>query len=226
MIEYLSGKVLRRTPTSLIVDVQGVGYGVEMPLSALCETPHQGLEVALWIDTYVREDSLRLFGFLTFEDRQAFIMLRGVSGIGPKIALAILSTFDAVGLRQVVLQNKVGLLESVPGIGRRTAEKIILELKGKIERLNLTSELTPNIKGGTASASSRPITSLSNIDGLGEMDGSDAVFEDVRSALENLGYRDKEINPIIAELRKNSEHSSAGFQIVLKTALKSLRAHV
>lgn len=224
MIEHLAGKVLRRTPTSLIVDVQGVGYGVEMPLSALCETPHQGLEVSLWIDTYVREDSLRLFGFLTFEDRQAFIMLRSVSGIGPKIALAILSTFDATSLRQVVLQNKVSLLESVPGIGRRTAEKIILELRGKIERLNL-STATPTMKGGTAGSSPKSPASLASIDGLSEFNPVDAVFDDVRSALENLGYRDKEINPIITELRKNSdENSPGGFQVVLKTALKSLRA--
>jgi Holliday junction DNA helicase RuvA len=224
MIEYLSGKVLRRTPTSLIVDVQGVGYGVEMPLSALCETPHPGLEIALWIDTYVREDSLRLFGFLTFEDRQAFIMLRSVSGIGPKIALAILSTFDATSLRQVVMQNKVSLLESVPGIGRRIAEKIILELRGKIERLNL-SAVTPATKGGSAGASPKSMTSLSTIDGLSENNMADAIFEDVRSALENLGYRDKEISPIMTELRKNSdENSPDGFQVVLKTALKSLRA--
>jgi Holliday junction DNA helicase RuvA len=224
MIEYLAGKVLRRTPTSLIVDVQGVGYGVEMPLSALCETPHQGLGVTLWIDTYVREDSLRLFGFLTFEDRQAFIMLRSVSGIGPKIALAILSTFDASSLRQVVLQNKVSLLESVPGIGRRTAEKIILELRGKIERLNLATA-TPTMKGGNAGSSPKSPASLASIDGLSEFNTVDAVFDDVRSALENLGYRDKEINPIITELRKNSdENSPGGFQVVLKTALKSLRA--
>jgi holliday junction DNA helicase RuvA len=224
MIEYLAGKVLRRTPTSLIVDVQGVGYGVEMPLSALCETPHQGLEVTLWIDTYVREDALRLFGFLTFEDRQAFIMLRSVSGIGPKIALAILSTFDAASLRQVVLQNKVSLLESVPGIGRRTAEKMILELRGKIERLNLSTG-TPTMKGGNAGSSPKSPASLASIDGLGEFNMIDAVFDDVRSALENLGYRDKEINPIITELRKNSdENSPGGFQVVLKTALKSLRA--
>ena len=124
MIEYISGKVLCRTPTSLVIDVQGVGYGVEMPLSALCEVPPRGEIISLWIDTYVREDALRLFGFLSLEDRQTFIMLRSVSGIGPKIALAILSTFDATSLRQVVLQNKASLLESVPGIGRRTAEKV------------------------------------------------------------------------------------------------------
>lgn len=224
MIEFLSGKVLRRTPTSVIVDVQGVGYGVEMPLSALCETPHQGTEISLWIDTYVREDSLRLFGFLSFEDRQAFIMLRSVSGIGPKIALAILSTFDATSLRQVVIQNKVTLLESVPGVGRRTAEKIIIELRGKIERLNL-SAATPSQKGATTGNSVKGLMPPSSIDGLGETSETDAVFEDVRSALENLGYRDKEITPIMNDLRKNTDQMApAAFQIVLKTALKSLRA--
>jgi Holliday junction DNA helicase RuvA len=151
-------------------------------------------------------------------------MLRSVSGIGPKIALAILSTFDATSLRQVVLQNKVSLLESVPGIGRRTAEKMILELRGKIERLNLSTG-TPTTKGGNAGSSPKSPASLASIDGLSEFNTVDAVFDDVRSALENLGYRDKEINPIITELRKNSdENSPGGFQVVLKTALKSLRA--
>ena len=87
MIEYLSGTVLSRLPHSLIINVNGVGYGVEMPLSALCEAPIPGQPISVWVDTYVREDALRLFGFLTFEDRQAFMMLRSVSGIGPKLPL-------------------------------------------------------------------------------------------------------------------------------------------
>lgn len=223
MIEHLSGTVLRRTPTTLIIDVNGVGYGVEMPLSALCEAPPNGQRVTVWIDTYVREDALRLFGFMSFEDRQAFIMLRSVSGIGPKIALAILSTFDASSLRQVILQNKATLLESVPGIGGRTAEKIVLELRSKIERLGLTGTLPKARKAGATGNTS--IQDVDNVDGLTEDTVSESVLADVRSALENLGYKDKEINPVISEILRNPEAGKQdGFQVVLKSALKSLRA--
>ncbi len=227
MIEYLSGKVLSRLPHSVIVDVNGVGYGVEMPLSAICDMPPPGGPVQLWIDTYVREDSLRLFGFLNFDDKQAFLMLRSVSGIGPKIALAILSTLDARSLRQTVLNNKVGLLESVPGIGRRTAEKLILELRPKMEKQSFVNPM-----GGASSPNknqkSRSAASMASIDGL-EDDGEklDALLGDVRSALENLGYKEKEINPIIHEIMRNPEaDTQPEFQGLLKSALRSLRASI
>ena len=227
MIEYLSGTVLSRLPHSLIINVNGVGYGVEMPLSALCEAPIPGQPISVWVDTYVREDALRLFGFLTFEDRQAFMMLRSVSGIGPKIALEILSTLDARTLRQTVLTNKVGLLESVPGIGRRTAEKLILELQPKMEKLSFA---TPAI-GDPSSKSSlkgRAAASMSDIDGLDEtQDQLDSIVTDIRSALENLGYKDKEINPVINGILRDPETTGQlGFQVILKSALKSLRANM
>lgn len=227
MIEHLSGKVLTRLPHSLIIDVNGVGYGVEMPLAALCEAPAPGEPISLWIDTYVREDALRLFGFPTFEDRQAFLMLRSVSGIGPKIALAILSTLDARSLRATVIHNKVGHLESVPGIGKRTAEKLILELRPKMEKLSFAA---PNLTGATSAKSTKlkSSTSMADIDGLDDADDRlDAVLMDVRSALENLGYKDKDINPIISGITQNlSSSDDLGFQGMLKSALKSLRAGV
>lgn len=224
MIEHLSGKVFSRLPGSLIIDINGVGYGVEMPLSALCEAPAPGQPIAVWVDTYVREDALRLFGFLTFEDRQAFMMLRSVSGIGPRIALAILSTLDARTLRQTVLQNKIGLLESVPGIGRRTAEKLILDLKPKMEKLSFAAPTITSLNYGEASRG-RPYAAMSDIDGLdAEADQLEAVVSDVRSALTNLGYKDKEINPILAGIIRETDSSlKKEFQTVLKSALKSLR---
>jgi Holliday junction DNA helicase RuvA len=227
MIEHLSGKVLSRLPHSIILDVNGVGYGVEMPLSALCEIPPPGGAVQVWIDTYVREDSLRLFGFSTFEDRQAFLMLRSVSGIGPKIALAILSTLDAKSLRQTVLNNKVGLLESVPGIGRRTAEKLILELKPKMERLSFAAPMGMD-QTGKSQGKSRSAALLASIDGLDDQeDKLNLILGDVKSALENLGYKDKEINPIINEiLRAPDVSADMEFQGLLRSALRSLRSTV
>lgn len=227
MIEHLSGKVLSRLPHSVIIDVNGVGYGVEMPLSALCDMPPPGGAVQLWIDTYVREDSLRLFGFPTFEDRQAFLMLRSVSGIGPKIALAILSTLDAKTLRQTVLNNKVGLLESVPGIGRRTAEKLILELKPKMERHSFASPLNVDSASRT-NGKQRSAASVTSVDGLVEPeDKLNLILGDVKSALENLGYKEKEINPIIHDILRSQEMSAdLEFQGILKSALRSLRSTV
>ena len=227
MIEHLSGKVLSRLPHSLIIDVNGVGYGVEMPLSALCDAPAPGETISVWIDTYVREDALRLFGFPTFEDRQAFLMLRSVSGIGPKIALAILSTLSARALRQTVLQNKVGLLESVPGIGRRTAEKLILDLKPKMEKLSFASPTLGEPRAGSFQRTGAT-SSINDIDGLDSVDNDDArlqsVLSDVRSALENLGYKEKDIQPIISGVTRNlTPQSDLGFQVLLKSALKSLR---
>jgi holliday junction DNA helicase RuvA len=224
MIEHLTGKVFARLPGSLIIEVNGVGYGVEMPLSALCEAPPPGQLISVWVDTYVREDALRLFGFLTFEDRQAFMMLRSVSGIGPRIALAILSTLDAKSLRQTVLQNRIGLLESVPGIGRRTAEKLILDLKPKMEKLSFAAPTITSANYG-ASAVARPHSASLAADGLDQdADHLDAVVSDVRSALTNLGYKDKEINPILAGIIRDADsNSKKEFQIVLKSALKSLR---
>ena len=224
MIEHLTGKVFSRLPGSLIIEVNGVGYGVEMPLSALCEAPPPGQLISVWVDTYVREDALRLFGFLTFEDRQAFMMLRSVSGIGPRIALAILSTLDARSLRQTVLQNRIGLLESVPGIGRRTAEKLILDLKPKMEKLSFAAPTITSANYGDP-AVARPYSASRAADGLDQdADQLDAVVSDVRSALTNLGYKDKEINPILAGIIRDADsNSKKEFQMVLKSALKSLR---
>jgi holliday junction DNA helicase RuvA len=224
MIEFLSGTVLTRLPHSLIINVQGVGYGVEMPLSSICDAPLPGEPISVWVDTYVREDALRLFGFSTFEDRQAFLMLRSVSGIGPKIALAVLSTLDARAIRQTILQNKISVLESVPGIGRRTAERLILELKPKMEKLSFAAPAISFSKPNGASRQSIK-EQTDDIDGFEiNADRFDAIIMDVRSALENLGYKDKDINPVMSTLlRKTELHQPMEFQNILKGALKSIR---
>jgi Holliday junction DNA helicase RuvA len=135
-----------------------------------------------------------------------------------------MSTVDAVTLRQTILQNKVGILESVPGIGRRTAERLILELKNKMEKLSFAS---PNLnQSSTTHAMRRAAASMGEIDGL--LDDSNQlnnVVCDVRSALENLGYKDKDINPVISEIiRDTKSNENQSFQFMLKSALKSIRA--
>lgn len=235
MIEHLSGVVLKRLPHSIILDVNGVGYGLEMPLSALCDAPAPGERLQLWVDTYVREDVLKLFGFTTFEDRQAFIMLRSVSGIGPKIALAVLSTLDGPQLRSTILQNRLQVLESIPGIGRRTAERMVLELKVKMEKMSFA---TPgiadksNIKGARAAASAKSTGEDFDIE-TQSGDRMDQLMLDLRSALENLGYKDKEIGPVISNVMKYHQADEGDghkveldFQAMLRTALKSMRTSV
>lgn len=229
MIEYLTGTVLARLPQSIIVNVNGVGYGVEMPLSALCDAPPQGQPITVWIETYVREDALKLYGFNTFEDRQVFSMLRSVSGIGPKIALAVLSTLDAKSLRQTVLTNRLEILESVPGIGKRTAEKLMLELRPKMEKWSFVSQ--PSLQGATKAAQRKAIDDLAVFDELdgAESDGLDfdRHFLDLRSALENLGYKEKDIAPVMSSIRKDvTAAKDTDFQTILKAALKSIRAGV
>lgn len=229
MIEHLSGTVLSRLPHSIILDVNGVGYGVEMPLSALCDAPAPGERLQVWIDTYVREDALKLYGFMTFEDRQAFVMLRSVSGIGPKIALAVLSTLDASQLRGTILQNRLQTLESVPGIGRRTAERMVLELKPKMEKMSFA---TPGIADKAKNLRSGASTNKSAADDDFDLqttaqNAADQVINDLRSALENLGYKDKEISPVIMSVVKQHQDSQGNdFQTLLKTALKSMRTNM
>lgn len=230
MIEHLSGVVLSRLPHSIILDVNGVGYGIEMPLSALCDAPAPGERLQVWIDTYVREDALKLYGFLTFNDRQAFVMLRSVSGIGPKIALAVLSTLEASHLRATILQNKLQTLESIPGIGRRTAERMVLELKPKMEKMSFATpglaERSKNQRSGAGVAKS-----MFNDDfdlETAKNDPSDQMVIDLRSALENLGYKDKEISPVIHNVVKHhqDQEQPTDFQSLLRTALKSMRTSI
>jgi holliday junction DNA helicase RuvA len=227
MIEMLKGKVSLRLPHMAIIDVQGVGYGVEMPLSTLCELPHEGAEVKLFIETHVREDAIRLFGFLTFEDRQMFSLIRSVSGIGPKTGLALLSSMDARQLRQVILSGKVGSLESVPGIGRRTAEKLIVELKGKVEKFSFVS-VGPELLGQSQKGGKKTTAQELEFDefAASRSGGIDTHFDDLRSALDNLGYKDRDIGAVMEDIRKHfTDDEPVGFQQVLKVALQALRSH-
>jgi holliday junction DNA helicase RuvA len=156
-------------------------------------------------------------------------MLRSVSGIGPKIALAILSTLDARSLRQTVLTNRVELLESVPGIGKRTAEKLMLELRPKMEKLSFVS---PKLVGATIKIEKKgEVTTSQDFDEFSidsnQLSDVEKHILDLRSALENLGYKDKEITPVVNSMRSEfSKSSDVNFQLILKSALKSMRANV
>ena len=164
MIAFLRGRVLDKQPNRITVDVQGVGYEVHVPLSTYYDVGEEGAEIALRVHTHVREESLQLFGFLTTLEQQLFERLIGISGLGPTLAIAVLSGIDSAELVGAVQRGDVARLTSVPGIGRKTAERIVLELKDRLATLVIPA-------GAVAAASP-----------------ADRLRSDLLSALQNLGY--------------------------------------
>jgi len=165
MIGLLRGRIADKQPNTLIVDVQGVGYEVHVPLSTFYEAGDTGAEISLRIYTHVREDALQLYGFLTELERQLFEKLIGISGIGPKLAIAVLSGMDPRELMTSVQRGDVARLTGIPGVGKKTSERIVLELRDRLGQLP-----------GGAPADSAP------------SNGADRVRSDLLSALQNLGY--------------------------------------
>lgn len=217
-IERLSGTFAATLPTGIILDVNGVGYGVEVPLSTLVKLPPVGTKISLWISTYLREEALRLFGFRTYEDRQTFEVLLSLGGVGPKVALAILSTLTIAAIERSVQKNDTKILESVPGVGARLAEKILVELRPKVARLHVAKELAIDEDVSRLDAGAfEPV-----LPGSDEPKESsrELLFEDLNSALENLGYKDKIIQPLLLKLRKHSDFKD--LQDLMRQALKEL----
>src|SRR3954452_19174651 len=132
MIAHLRGRLLEKHPNRVIVDVQGVGYEAQVPLSTFYDLVEPGAEVSLRIHTHVREDALSLYGFATLLELQLFERLISVSGIGPKLALAVLSGIEPNELIAAIKQSDIARLTGIPGIGKKTAERIGLELKDKL----------------------------------------------------------------------------------------------
>jgi Holliday junction DNA helicase RuvA len=163
MIVHLSGKLLQKEPSHCVVDVGGVGYGVSVSLNTFSTLPEVGEPVGIPIFTYVREDQLVLFGFATNHEREVFRRLISVSGVGPKIALAILSGLSPNDLIDAISTGNAARLSSIPGIGIKTAQRMIVELKGVL----------PAQAGGV---------------GIGISSGRTSVRDDAVSALLNLGY--------------------------------------
>lgn len=165
MIGSIRGRLLEKNPPQILVETNGVGYEIDAPMSTLYNLPDIGAEVFLYTHYVVREDAELLFGFSTKAERSLFRLLIRISGIGPKIALSILSGISASILAQAVSQAEPGLLTRIPGVGKKTAERIVLELKGKIDTV-------------VGSADSQTPTS-----------GAKA---DIISALVSLGYSERE----------------------------------
>ena len=141
MISSLRGMLTRKSPTDVVIDVQGVGYGVSIPLSTFEVLGDLNTPVSLFTYLHVREDALQLFGFASEEERNLFKVLISVTGIGPKMAQSILSGISGVELRNAILQGNSGMLTSIPGVGRKLAERLVLELRDKIGKVPAGSSL-------------------------------------------------------------------------------------
>lgn len=150
MLEYIRGKLTEASPFKATVEINGLGYGVHIPLSNYSKLPQIGKEVILYLCLIIREDSHRLFGFLTKAEKELFEKLNDISGIGPKTALALIGHMDVSDLQLAVSRADINLISKVPGIGKKTAERLIIELRDKLKNLEPTSS-TPMPHKGVAS---------------------------------------------------------------------------
>lgn len=193
MIGRLTGRLAARAPDSVLLDVGGVGYLVHIPLSTFYELPETENPASLWIHTHVREDTLALYGFLSERERSLFQLLLGVAGIGPKVALTVLSGMPPSELVEALRKQDVRRLVAIPGVGKKTAERMVLELAEKVQRLG--DEAVPGAPAAVAA-------------------------DDVVSALVNLGYRRSEAERSVETIARVGAPKEFGEY--LKEALKRL----
>jgi Holliday junction DNA helicase RuvA len=202
LIAQLSGKLIHKQPNTIIIDIGGVGYEVTIPLSTFYGLGEVGSEAALKIHTHVREDLIQLFGFLTTLEKELFLRLTSVSGIGPKLAITMLSGLPAAELIPAIKNNDLGRLTSIPGVGRKTAERVVVELRDRIAALSLEE---------MASAAAAQ----------GAQAGADSMIrDDTVAALMQLGYQRAQAERAVdTALREEGDRT---IQAVLKRSLKRL----
>lgn len=193
MIGFLRGALIQKNPQELLLDVNGVGYRVLVPVSTFCRLGDQGAQAQLLIHTHVREDQLVLYGFGTATELELFEKLISVSGVGPKVALGVLSGIEAEDLVQAIRANDVARLTRVPGVGKKTSERLILELKDKLGSLQLST----------------PETTLVS-----------PAKTDLLSALANLGYTSSEADRAATEALRAQPDAALGD--LLRAALRAI----
>ncbi|MCE5212543.1 MAG: Holliday junction branch migration protein RuvA [Deltaproteobacteria bacterium] len=193
MIALISGKIVYKGIAHVIVDVQGVGYRVFIPLTTFYELPEAGQTITLHIHTNVKEDAINLFGFNTVQERDLFQLMISVSGIGPKIAMNILSGISAQEFLNAVSGGNVNKLVRIPGVGKKMAERLILELKEKVLKKMMQEQA--------------PETGIQN--------RQDDIMEDVLSALVNLGYKNNVARDALDKAARTS-----GEELVMDKLLK------
>jgi len=199
MIARLSGILIEKSITQCVVDVRGVGYRIVVPLTTFYELPEIGQPVVIHIHTHVREDAISLYGFHAQEERAVFQLMISVSGIGPKLAINILSGIAAGELIQAVTKDDLKRLTSIPGVGKKTAERMILEMKDKAARFGRET-----VQPGTVAVKT-----------------GDQVKDDALSALVNLGYKGSTVKEVIDRIMREAKDIPS-LDRLLKQALQAM----
>jgi Holliday junction DNA helicase RuvA len=199
MIAHLTGILFNKNPQSVILDTAGVGYQIFIPLSTFYQLPDEMEKVSLYVYTHVREDMLQLFGFQTVTEKEIFLQLISVSGIGPKLALNILSGIGIEDLLGAIVNADSERIAAVPGVGKKTSQRITLELKEKVSDLLKGIEVQPREK-----------VQIKNKE----------IFDDALSALINLGYPNRSAKNAIENVLHND--SEINLDTLLKEALRNL----
>ena len=197
MIAFLRGRVLEKHPNRIVVDVNGVGYELYVPLSTYYEVGDTGAEISLRVHTHVREDALALYGFSTALELDLFNRLISISGIGPKLALAVLSGIEPPDLVSAIERGDLARLTAIPGVGKKTSERIVLELKDRLPRAHVVEAADGVAVAGTG------------------------LRDDLLSALMNLGYHRPLAEKAVDAALKTTGRE-AGFERTLKQALREV----
>lgn len=205
MIAALQGKIIQKSPAHAVIDVGGVGYEVLISVRTYEVLPELLQEVQLFVQTIVREDAISLYGFTDAAEKKLFVLLIGVSGIGPKLALTVLGGLGAAELQRAIASRDIGRLTAVPGVGRKTAERVCMELAEKAGALDVPGFLP----GGAAASASGP-------QGLPQRDAA--------LALVNLGYTEQRIWQVLRALEQEQDTAAFTLEDWLRRALRLLAA--
>ena len=199
MIALLSGRLVRKQESAVVIDCAGVGYQAFVSSEALRRLPSEGTTVVLEIHTHVREDALQLFGFIDLLEKEAFEMLISVSGVGPKMAMNVLSGLPAESLARALVQEDLATLTKISGVGKKTAERLVVELRARAKGLAVpvSSAATPRKRGAASKQS------------------------ELASALLNLGYRPNEIEPVVEEVL--ADQPDLALELALRECLRRMR---
>ncbi|MFZ5441461.1 MAG: Holliday junction branch migration protein RuvA [Myxococcota bacterium] len=200
MIAALKGLVLEKNLNDVVIDVNGVGYRVGLSLLTLARMPENGQPISLRIRTVVREDAFDLYGFLSRAEEELFLLLTSVSHVGPKLAINVLSGLEVDELQAAIAKGDVARLTKIHGVGKKTAERLVLELKEKVKLLVADTSPTPGKKPAKAPS----------------------ALGDLVSALVNLGYKESQAEQA-AQLAEERAGAEAPFELLFREALKSLR---
>lgn len=200
MFEYIKGTLVSLTPHQAVIEVGGVGYLLYTPLSAFSAMPPMGEEITFYISSVIREDSHKNFGFLTLEERDLFEKISAVSGIGPKTALALIGHLDSAALESAITTANSALLSKIPGIGKKTAERLIVELRDKV------------LKGLKKASFPQPSTK--------NLSDEDHMVNDALSALMNLGYNSLQAQQAVKKAL--ALEKPADLSALIRTALSGI----